>query len=96
MNSLLVNAWFSSNNHSFHVTVTQVRKIPLPPVNKLLFKEIEKISRKLKSSKPDTLSWKKNYNELNVLVIRSYLGKIGDEQRFLDSLTKFLEEAARL
>lgn len=96
MNSLLVNAWFSSNNHSFHVTVTQVRKIPLPPVNKLLFKEIEKLSRKLKSSKPDTSSWKKYFDELNILVIRSYLGEICDEQRFLDSLTKFLEEAARL
>lgn len=96
MNSLLVNAWFSSNNHSFHVTVTQVRKIPLPLVNKLLFKEIEKISRKLKSLKADSSNWKKYYDELNILVIRCYLEKIGDEQGFLDSLTKFLEEAARL
>ena len=96
MNSLLVNAWFSSNNHSFHVTVTQVRKIPLPPVNKLLFNEIEKLSRKLKTLNADSAVWKKNIDKLNILVIRSYLGEIVDEQGFLDSLTKFLEEAARL
>ena len=96
MNSLLVNCWFSSNNHSFHVTVTQVRKIPLPPLNKPLFEKIAKISSKLKSIKTNTANWKKNYDELNILVIRCYLGKIDDEQCFLDSLTKFLEEAARL
>ena len=96
MNSLLVNSWFSSNNHSFHITVTQVRKIPLPPINKVLFKEIEKISRKLKTLKQDTSVWKKYFDELNILVIRCYLGKIDNEQGFLDSLRKFLEEAARL
>ena len=96
MNSLLVNCWFSSNNHSFHVTVTQVRKIPLPLLNKPLFEKIAKISSKLKSIKTNTANWKKNYDELNILVIRCYLGKIDDEQGFLDSLTKFLEEAARL
>ena len=96
MNSLLVNSWFSSNNHSFHVTVTQVRKIPLPPVNKSLFKEIEKISNKLKALEAGTLGWEKNYEKLNILVIRCYLGIIDDEQGFLYSLRKFLEEAARL
>lgn len=96
MNSLLVNSWFSSNNHSFHITVTQVRKIPLPPLNMALFKEIEKVSRKLKDLKPNSTVWKNYYDELNILVIRCYLGKIDDEQGFLDSLRKFLEEAARL
>ena len=78
------------------MTVTQVRKIPLPPVNKLLFNEIEKLSIKLKTLNADSAVWKKNIDKLNILVIRSYLGEIVDEQGFLDSLTKFLEEAARL
>ena len=96
MNSLLVNCWFSSNNHSFHVTVTQVRKIPLPPINKPLFEKIAKICGKLKSIKANTANWKKYFDELNILVISCYLGKIENEQGFLDSLRKFLEEAARL
>ena len=96
LNSLLVNSWFSSKNHSFHVTVTQVRKIPLPPVNKPLFEKIENISLKLMSIKSDTFRWNKCFEELNHLVIESYLGCVEDEADFLDSLTKFLESAASL
>ena len=96
MNSLLVNSWFSSKNHSFHITVTQVRKIPLPPVNEQLFKRIEIISRKLKDLELDSQKWDKSIKELNILVLKCYLGKVDNEQGILDSLIKFLEEAARL
>ena len=96
LNSILVNAWFSSKNHSFHITVTQIKEIPLPPVNRLLFKQIEEITNKLLKLKTDTPSWNKLLKEQNILVLRSYLGKVEDENKLLETLLKFLEEAASL
>ena len=96
LNSLLVNAWFSSKNHSFHITVTQIKEIPLPPVNIILFKQIEEISNKLLKLKPDTARWNKLLEELNILVLKSYLGVVYDERGLLESLLNFLEEAASL
>ncbi|MBP5467894.1 MAG: hypothetical protein J6Z11_01460, partial [Candidatus Riflebacteria bacterium] len=96
LNSILVNAWFSSKNHSFHITVTQIKEIPLPPVNIHLFKQIEEKSNKLLKLKPSTARWNKLLEELNILVLRSYLGKVDDENKLLESLLKFLEDAASL
>ena len=68
----------------------------MPPVNIILFKQIEEISNKLLKLKPDTARWNKLLEELNILVLKSYLGVVDDERGLLESLLNFLEEAASL
>jgi hypothetical protein len=95
LNSLLVNAWFSGSFHSFHVTVTQVRQIPLPKCSKALRQEIEKITSALVDLSDGSLEWQKHFEQLNLAVCASYLGA-GDHSQLLLACDKFLEQAAAL
>lgn len=95
MNSLLVNAWFSGNFHSFHVTVTQVRQIPLPACSKALRQKICELSVRLEQPFPDADTRHECYEQLNLLVCESYLGA-GDHVQLLIACDKFLEQAAAL
>ena len=95
LNSLLVNAWFSGSFHSFHVTVTQVRQIPLPKCSKALRQEIEKIVSVLVDLSDSSSEWQKHFEQLNLAVCASYLGA-GDHSQLLLACDKFLEQAAAL
>lgn len=95
LNSLLVNAWFSGSFHSFHVTVTQVRQIPLPKCSKALRQEIEKITSALVDISDSSSEWQKYLEQLNLAVCASYLGA-GDHSQLLIACDKFLEQAAAL
>lgn len=95
LNSLLVNAWFSGNFHSFHVTVTQVRQIPLPKCSKALCQEIEKLTSALVDLSDSSSEWQKHFEQLNLAVCASYLGA-GDHSQLLLACDKFLEQAAAL
>ena len=93
LNSLPVNAWFSSQFHSFHITVTQMRQVPLPPVNKALFTEVADFARKL--SQCETGETGKLLLHLNEAVCRCYCLS-EDRAGQLQEFDKFLEQAASL
>ncbi|NLF97647.1 MAG: N-6 DNA methylase [Candidatus Riflebacteria bacterium] len=95
LNSLLVNAWFSGNFHSFHITVTQVRQIPLPTCSEALRQKIAELSELLSRTVARTGKWQKTYEQLNLLVCESYLG-VGDHKQLLTICDNFLDQAAAL
>lgn len=49
INSSLVNAWFRDHYFSFHVTVTHVRRIPIPEADEARRKKVEEIVERLLS-----------------------------------------------
>ena len=95
LNSLLVNAWFSGNFHSFHITVTQVRQIPLPQCSKELKQSIEDLASRFLETAEGSHDWHKYVKQLNLSVCESYLGA-GDHSQLLLACDKFLEQAAAL
>jgi len=95
LNSLLVNAWFSGNFHSFHITVTQVRQIPLPQCSAALQQKISDLAERLHATNGGTSNWQKTYEQLNLLVCESYLG-VGDHKQLLTICDNFLDQAAAL
>ncbi|HOT30009.1 MAG TPA: TaqI-like C-terminal specificity domain-containing protein [Candidatus Ozemobacteraceae bacterium] len=52
LNSRLVNAWFAGRFFSFHVTVTQVRSIPIPEADERRRGAVEQIVRRLANLSP--------------------------------------------
>ena len=95
LNSLLVNAWFSGNFHSFHITVTQVRQIPFPTCSAALRQKIAELAELLSRTAASTGKWQKAYEQLNLLVCESYLG-VGDHKQLLTTCDNFLDQAAAL
>jgi len=47
LNSPLINAWFQGNFYSFHITVSQVRKIPIPRGDEHKIRTVENIVNKI-------------------------------------------------
>jgi methylase of polypeptide subunit release factors len=94
LNSTLLNAWFSGNYHSFHVTVSQVRSIPLAVPDEKLQLNIKKEVQRLKVE-IDEESRKQIRRQLDLLICQAYFGK-GSHQGFIDDCDIFLEQAARL
>lgn len=96
LNSTLVNAWFSGRFHSFHITVTQMRQVPLPSnARKDDLKEVERLASALQTLAPEKEEWKELFAALNQTVCCCYLGS-GDHQGLLTECDKFLDQAAAL
>jgi len=95
LNSLLVNAWFSGNFHSFHITVTQVRQIPLPNCSLGFQQEIAELAELLSKTAKGCRKWQNAFAQLNQLVCESYLG-VGDHKQLLLTCDNFLDQAAAL
>lgn len=95
LNSSLVNAWFSGRFHSFHVTVTQIRQIPMPKAAATAVKEVERLSESLMSAAPDGQEFVSLLSRLNQAVCMCY-ALSGDHQRLLLQCDNFLEQAAGL
>ncbi|HNV68496.1 MAG TPA: TaqI-like C-terminal specificity domain-containing protein [Candidatus Ozemobacteraceae bacterium] len=72
LNSPLVNAWFAGRYYSFHITVTQVRSIPIPTATEPLRHEIEHLVRQLKNTELETREGERLQSHLSELVIRCY------------------------
>lgn len=96
LNSTMVNAWFAGKNHSFHVTVTQIRKIPLPIYNKAAFEKVEKLTIKLLNADNGTKAWQTVLEKLNIAVLECYLGNLSNPEQLLADLDSFLTRAATL
>lgn len=95
LNSLPVNAWFSGRFHSFHVTVTQVRQVPLPPFNKRLFALVADCAGKLQKLSHASPEYGEVFSRLNEAVCRCY-GLVDDYAWLLCEFDNFLEQAAGL
>ena len=93
INSVLVNAWFAGRFHGFHITVTQVRQIPLPVYDKKCFEQIEREVRALLRECYES-ERERHFNALNKYVISAYLGN--DSNISLKELEDFLTRAASL
>jgi methylase of polypeptide subunit release factors len=94
LNSLLINAWFSGNYHSFHITVSQIRTIPLAIPKKGIKKQIENAVKLLKECDKSEAEYNNMLARLNRLVCRVYTGN--DDRQLLKDCDIFLEQAARL
>jgi len=95
LNSVPVNAWFSGRFHSFHITVTQVRQIPLPPFNKRLFALVADCAGKLQKLPPGSPDYAEVFSRLNEAVCGCY-GFVDDHAGLLCEFDNFLEQAAGL
>ncbi len=95
-NSTLINAWFAGKNHSFHVTVTQVRQIPLPRYNKSKFQKVEKLVVALLKNDKNTKDWQATFDKLNIAVLECYLNKPSEPKQILSDLDSFMTRAAAL
>lgn len=95
LNSTLINAWFSSRYHSFHITVSQVRSIPLALPSPLLRHDLERLVaalRRVSGSEEKTALW---WQELDQKVCEVYAGP-GDHRELVKDCDFFLEQAAAL
>lgn len=95
LNSVPVNAWFSGRFHSFHITVTQIRQIPLPPFDKRLFAVVADCAGKLQKLAPASPDYGEVFSRLNEAVCRCY-GFVDDHSGLLCEFDNFLEQAAGL
>ncbi len=95
LNSKLVNAWFSGQFHSFHVTVTQVRQIPLPLFDKKHFKRVIGLSHRLSALQEDSQDRNEIFAQLDTAICECFFGA-GDYQEMLKMCDKFLDQAAAL
>lgn len=95
LNSVPVNAWFSGRFHSFHVTVTQARQIPLPPFNKKLFALVADCAGKLQNAAIDSPEYGEVFSRLNEAVCKCY-GFVDEHSELLCEFDNFLEQAAGL
>ncbi|MEW6709436.1 MAG: N-6 DNA methylase [Candidatus Riflebacteria bacterium] len=95
LNSLLVNAWFSGHYHSFHITVSQVRAVPLPNFEPILQNKIAALAERMSLLKCESGEYKEVWQELNFLVCEAYLGP-GQYKQLLEECDFFLEQAAAL
>ncbi len=93
LNSPLVNAWFAGRYYSFHITVTQVRSIPIPEATPALRSAVEEVVREIGSVTENAANMQKLRSRLSDLVIRCYFPEISaDEVRRtlnLDNPQKF-------
>lgn len=94
LNSTLLNAWFSGHYHSFHITVSQVKTLPLALPTKALRTRIEKLVAELKAA-GDEGAARTGSETLNLLICEAYFGS-GKHQQLLRDCDFFLEQAAAL
>ncbi|GEM_PF-868771 len=95
LNSLPVNAWFSSQFHSFHITVTQMRQVPLPPFNADLFAAVAECAGQLSAEPVGSSAYSACFSRLNRLVCSCY-DLPDDPTGLLQAFDNFLEQAAGL
>lgn len=96
LNSTLVNAWFSGMFHSFHVTVTQLRQVPLPiTAEKSCLQKVVDLVDALHGFQTGSQHWKDTLAALDQAVCCCYLG-VGDHSGLLAECDNFLDQAARL
>ncbi len=95
LNSILVNAWFSGHYHSFHITVSQVKTIPVAIPGPELKQKIEELVDRIKTALDDSANCKELWQRLNELISESYFGP-GDHSQLLQECDFFLEQAAAL
>ncbi|GAB4283501.1 MAG: hypothetical protein Kow0029_29690 [Candidatus Rifleibacteriota bacterium] len=95
LNSVLINAWFSGHFHSFHVTVTQVKRIPLAIPSLELVRKIEDIVKNIRLVSVHQPEWNDYRQKLDLLICEAYLGR-GRHAELLRSCEIFLEQAAAL
>ena len=95
LNSLPVNAWFSSQFHSFHITVTQMRQVPLPPFNAELFAAVADCAGQLSGEPVGSDAYSACFYRLNRLVCSCY-GLPDGPTGLLQAFDNFLEQAAGL
>ena len=93
-NSTLINAWFSGKFHSFHITVTQVKQIPIPVVNSESRAKVEKIHKQL-SNLSDPKLFESLMNKLDLAVINCFI-ETKEPEKLLEACHKFLEQASNL
>ena len=95
LNSVFVNAWFSGHYHSFHITVSQVKTIPIALPQPDLVRKIALLASRIKELEANCEDTKKEWQTLNRLVCEAYLGP-GEHQQLLEDCYFFLEQAAAL
>ena len=89
LNSTLVNAWFAGRFFSFHVTVTQVRQIPVPEADDRRRRRVEEVAGRaaeVATGKGAAPPW---LEELDAAVAACYLGP-GDHAGVLAAAKKLL------
>lgn len=72
LNSPIVNCWFREQYFSFHITVTQVRTIPIPLPPEKLRQEIEMLSQSLMTSNVAAEKRQTMSEELSELVLQAF------------------------
>lgn len=95
LNSTLLNAWFSGHFHSFHITVSQVKTIPVAIPDPQMKERIEELAELIKATSDKSVQWQDLWQSLNELVCESYFGP-GDHSELLWECDFFLEQAAAL
>jgi hypothetical protein len=95
LNSALLNAWFSGHFHSFHITVSQVKTIPVAIPKPELKRKIEELVDRIKAASDDSALLQELWQRLNAMVCEAYFGP-GSYQQLLLDCDFFLEQAAAL
>ena len=72
LNSLVVNAWFAGRYFSFHVTVTQMRSVPIPEADSARRRAVEAISRRLEGIPPGEPLPAQMFRELSLAAAACY------------------------
>jgi hypothetical protein len=95
INSTLINAWFSGHYHSFHITVSQVKTIPLAIAEMELQKKIRQAVLKLEDCRPGSDKETDMKTLIDKMVCQAYMDKHPFD-RLLTECDIFLEQAAGL
>lgn len=72
LNSRIVNAWFAGRYYSFHITVTQMRSIPVPEADPGRRAAVEKIARNLARTPPGVRISESDAKSLSLAVAACY------------------------
>jgi len=95
MNSLLVNTWFSSKYFSFHVTVTQVKTIPIPEYDYEMVLQIEYLVDKIIEMKKRNQNTTKLEDSINSILLKMFFIEAKEEE-FNQMCHNFLEQVLKL
>lgn len=89
LNSTLVNAWFAGRFFSFHITVTQVRQIPVPEADDRRRRRVEELARRAAGQAHGKPLPPSLLEELDAAVAACFLGP-GDHAGVLAAAKKLL------
>ncbi len=89
LNSTLVNAWFAGRFFSFHITVTQVRQIPVPEADAGRRRRVEELAGRAAGEAPGKSLPSQLSEDLDAAVAACYLGP-GDHAGVLAAAKKLL------